>query len=246
MGAPNRSKMAAAHLLSLQVVEKATAAVREEARRRAMRGQKLGLVAQRSLYSDVSLQTALELAQGNHSLAATVLGVTRTTMYRMVKPNSILAQNDPSLIQDTTPPSLIQDTTPPPHTIQRPKSLPGASQVAKRADGWQLSDLDSEAVEICQGLMVSVLKNIPGCRLAFVSVPERERMLVSWALQVSQLHHLDLIPYQAIKHLAEWSQRDKAWRGRIVTGKALRKHWDELQAAYEAQRESFERRRSTG
>lgn len=229
--------MAAAHLLSLQVVEKATAAVREEARRRAMRGQKLGLVAQRSLYSDVSLQTALELAHGNHSLAATVLGVTRTTMYRMVKPTSILAQNDPS---------LIQETTPPPHTIQRPKSLPGASQVAKRADGWQLADLDSEAVEICQGLMASVLRNVPGCKLAFTSVPARERMLVSWALQVSMLHHLDLVPYPAIRFLAEWSQRDKAWRGRIVTGKALRRHWDELQAAYEAQRESFERRRSTG
>lgn len=222
-------------MLSLQVIEKATAAVREEARRRAMRGQKLGLVAQRTLYSDTSLMTALELAKGNHSLAATILGVTRCAMYRMVKPNSILAQDDPS---------LIQPTDPPPHTIQRPKMLPGASQVAKRTDGWQLADIDSEAVEICQNLMASVLRNVPGCKLAFTPVPARERMLVSWALHVSMLHHLDLVPYQAIEFLASWSQRDKAWRGRIVTGKALRKHWDELQAAYEAQRESFERRRA--
>lgn len=229
------SKLIAAHVLSLQVVEAATSAVREEARRRAMHGGKLGMVAQKALYERVSLETALSLCHGNHQAAANVLGVSRRSMYRMVPRNSILAQNDPTLIQNENPPS--RPTGP-------PKTLPGHSQVAKRASGWQLADLDSAAVEIAQGLMVSVLRNIPGCKLAFSGLAERERKLLNWAMEVAKLHHVDLVPYQAIEFLASWSQRDKVWRGRIVTGKALRILWDELKAAYEAQRESFERRRA--
>lgn len=225
----------AAHLLNLQVVEAATRAVREEARRCAMRGQKLGMRAQHTLYNLTSLEMALKLCNGNHTLAANVLGVSRGTMYQYVPENSILAQNDPTLIQNARRPQRAREVT---------KTLPGASQVAKRANGWNLSDLEPEAVEISQDLMASVLRNIPGCKWAFCSVQERDRGLLSFAIHVSQLHHLDHVPYDAIRFLAAWSQRSREWRGRIVTGKALRKHWDELQAAYEAQRESFERRRA--
>ncbi len=200
-----------------------------------MRGGKLGLVAQRKLYEYVALDTALRICHGNHADAARVLGVSRRSMYRMVPRNSILAQSDPTLIQNDDPP----------HRPDQPrKTLPGASQVAKRAGGWQLADLDSEAVEIARAIMESVLRNIPGCKLAFSTTSERERKLLNWAMKIAELHHVDLVPYQAIQFLAQWSQRDKSWRGRIVTGTALRKLWDQLQAAYEAQRESFERRRA--
>lgn len=234
MGAPNRSKLIIPHTLSLQVVEEATAAVRDEARRCAMRGVKLGLVAQRRLYERVSRDVAIRLCRGSHTDAAKVLGVSRRAMYYLPRCRES-PENDPTLIQNENPPSL--PTGP-------PKTLPGARQVAKRRDGWRLEDLDSDAVEVAQGLMRSVLQNIPGCKLAFSSIADRERKLLNWAMKIAELHHLDLVPYQAIKYLAEWSQRDKAWRGRIVTGTALRKLWDQLQAAHEAQRESFERRRA--
>lgn len=222
------------HTVSLKVVEAATAAVRDEARRCAMRGTKMGLVAQRSMYERISRDTAIKLCHGSHTDAARVLGISRRAMYYLPK-NRDSPGNDPTLIQNDRPPSRHGDT---------PKTLPGAIQVAKRASGWQLEDLDSDAVEVAQGLMVSVLRNIPGCALSFCSVPERERKLLNWSLEVAKLHHVDRVPYTAIKFLAQWSQRDKAWLGRIVNGKALRRFWDELQAAYEAQRESFERRRA--
>lgn len=234
MGAPNRSKLIIPHALSLQVVEAATAAVRDEARRCAMRGVKLGLVAQRRLYERVSRDTAIRLCHGSHTDAARVLGISRRCMYYLPKTRES-PENDPTLIQSVPTPSWSGDT---------PKTQPWASQVAKRANGWRLEDLDPEAVEVARGLMVSVLRNIPGCALSFCSVAERERKLLNWSLEVAKLHHVDRVPYTAIKFLAQWSQRDKAWLGRIVTGKALRKLWDQLQAAYEAQRESFERRRA--
>lgn len=200
-----------------------------------MRGTKIGLVAQRRLYERIARDTAIKLCHGSHTDAARVLGISRRSMYYLPQVLRDSAGNGATPIQNQDPPSRHGDT---------PKTLPGSSQVAKRANGWQLEDLDSEAVEVAQGLMVSVLRNIPGCALSFCSVPERERKLLNWSLEVAKLHHVDRVPYTAIKFLAQWSQRDKAWLGRIVNGKALRRFWDELQAAYEAQRESFERRRA--
>lgn len=234
MGARSDSKLIIPHALSLQVVEEATAAVRDEARRCAMRGIKLGLVAQRRMYERVSRDTAIRLCHGSHTEAARVLGISRRCMYYLPK-NRDSPENDPTLIQNENQP----------HRPDGPrKTIPRPSQEAKRARGWQLEDLDSDAVEVAQGLMRSVLQNIPGCKLAFSSVADRERKLLNWAMHIAALHHVDLVPYPAIQFLSQWSQRDKSWRGRIVTGTALRKLWDQLQAAYEAQRESFERRRS--
>lgn len=200
-----------------------------------MRGGKVGLVAQRRLYERIARETAISLCHGSHTEAAKVLGISRRSLYYLPKSNRDSAGNGATSIQNDDPP--YRSTLP-------PKTLPGASQVAKRASGWQLADLDPEAVEIARSLLESVLRNIPGCKLAFSSQAERDRKLLNWTLEVAKLHHVDLVPYQAIEFLASWSQRDKSWRGRIVTGKALRTLWDELKAAYEAQRESFERRRA--
>lgn len=202
-----------------------------------MRGKRLGIAAQCRLYERVSYDAALELCAGNHTEAAQVLGMSRRASYRMAPQNREPLETGPTLVQNGF---KDRDATP------IVKTQPRARQAAKRRNGWSLDDLDPDAVEIARALQESVLRNIPGCALAFATVAMREAKLLRWAMDISKLAHLDLIPYPAIKFLAEWSQRNKSWRGRIVSGKALRDHWNELQEQYESQRRSFSERRRAG
>lgn len=81
-----------------------------------------------------------------------------------------------------------------------------------------------EAVELAQLLSDKIFENIPD------RTPPTESQLMAWADEADRIYRIDGHPWDKIRELLLWSQRDEFWKANILSMSKLRKQWNQLVA----------------
>jgi hypothetical protein len=81
-----------------------------------------------------------------------------------------------------------------------------------------------EALELAQLLSDKIFENIPE------RTPPTQPQLLGWAYEAERIYRIDGHPWDKIRELLLWSQRDDFWRANILSMSKFRKQWNQLMA----------------
>lgn len=86
-------------------------------------------------------------------------------------------------------------------------------------------DLHPKPLQLAGRLRDLIQEHAPGAK------KKTDRELAKWADEIRLLHESDGIEWEAIEAAIEWAQADaRFWRGVVLSGKSLRKNYDQLLA----------------